>query len=274
MDYTVAPNTDPAQYIQPTATLRFLHLFIEANSALLGRLTTAHAHDRLNSPVEAGSTLLELCQAAKEADNAWPVLQAVWSELTDPAPVGDGGQPLERVPILFTVDGLAHIMRDTAYRTPAFAKVHAHDLLLVRLFVDALGGATAFPHGAAILAATTRGNSPITPSVELALAQRLAEQANAARTADEEKAVSPVRAPYGKLYDDRAEAALRTVEVLQLAGVSKPEARSLMEYWAASGVVRGTITEQEVAALWTLSSNGLVGEMERAALLSIQPAYK
>lgn len=45
MDYvpvnTEGQSTQSAQYIQPTATLRFLHLFIEANSALLGRLKTA-----------------------------------------------------------------------------------------------------------------------------------------------------------------------------------------------------------------------------------------
>ncbi len=225
---------------------------------MLARYTTARAHDQLTNPVPAGSTLDQLLAAAKEPDGAWPVFQALWSELTSPPDAAT-----ERPPLLFALDGLAHAMRVSGYRAPSFAPIHAHDLALMRVFADALGGATAFPHGAAVLAATTRGNTPANATVDLALEQRQQEASGA-------EAVSTAE-PYFRGYDERVAAALRTVEVLALRGVSKTEARALLEYWAASGVLRERVDEQAVTAAWMLGGSGVVGEMERAALLSLRP---
>lgn len=43
-----------------------------------------------------------------------------------------------------------------------------------------------------------------------------------------------------------------------------------MEYWAASGMLRATINEREVTDKWQTGGNGIIGEMERAGLLSLR----
>ncbi|CAK7211036.1 hypothetical protein SBRCBS47491_000981 [Sporothrix bragantina] len=257
-EYAAIPGSDPVQYIQANYTHRILLAALAANSELLGKFKTARAHDQLANPVAAGSTLRDLVNSAKEPDHAWPVFQALMTELLD------AETSLPRPPLMFTADGLAHLMRISDYRNAAYERIHSHDLVLVRFIVDALGGATKFPHGAAIIAATTYGNAPNNPTLDLALAQRRAEQKAA------ESSSKPTPDPYFRGYDERVAAAMRTVEVLPIKGVSKTETRALLEYWAASGVLRQRVDERAVLSSWTLSGNGVVGELERALLLSLQ----
>jgi small subunit ribosomal protein S29 len=116
--------------------------------------------------------------------------------------------------------------------------------------------------------------------MELALAQREAEQrAKAAAAVTTEGAAAkaaaavveaPKKDPFFRGYDERVEAVLRSVEVLRLKGVDKLEARALMEYWAASGMLRATVDEKAVTEKWTLAGSGILGEMERAALLTMR----
>lgn len=56
------------------------------------------------------------------------------------------------------------------------------------------------------------------------------------------------------------------VEVQRIGGVGKEEARSLMEYWAKSGVCRQRVDEGFVGEKWSLSGGGVVGELERAVV--------
>lgn len=197
-------------------------------------------------PKEA--TLADLAGSAREADQAWPIFQAFWNELTTVP-----GRP----PVLATIDGLSHWMKISHYRDPSFNLVHAHDLVLVRHFVDVLAGKTPLANGGAIVAATSRSNAPRSPSMELALDQSEAAAAGQA---------GPVAKPYGVKYDDRSYEALRGVDVARVSGVSKEEARAVMEYWAASGILRATVNESTVAEKWALGGSGILGEMERASL--------
>ena len=66
--------------------------------------------------------------------------------------------------------------------------------------------------------------------------------------------------------DAKVEAAVRGVQALKLPGLSKPEARGVMEYYARSGMFRNTITEGLVSEKWTLAGSGIVGELERATV--------
>ena len=243
--------------MQPTYIMKLLQNIKKANEKVLMKLTTVTTHPELPQNITPGTPLITLAGACKEADYAWATFMAFWKELTHPAAQG-------RPPILFSLDGLAHIMRLSEYRSPAFELIHSHDLALVRLFVDCLSGHTPLPHGGAVLASTSGNNAPKTPSLDLALAQRLAEQAG------KPAAEIPKRDPYFRGYDDRVEHALRNVQVLPLRGVSKLEARALMEYWAASGMYKEVVDERAVAAKWALAGSGLVGEMERAALLTMR----
>jgi small subunit ribosomal protein S29 len=66
--------------------------------------------------------------------------------------------------------------------------------------------------------------------------------------------------------DERTMKSLQNVKVMKLKGLSKVEARGLMEYWAASGVLRARVDEKSVAEKWALAGNGIVGEIERGSL--------
>lgn len=74
------------------------------------------------------------------------------------------------------------------------------------------------------------------------------------------------RDPYEKKYDERADRVLQGLEILQLKGLSRAEARGLMEYWAQSGVLRTRVDETTVTEKWAVAGNGIVGEIERNAL--------
>lgn len=56
------------------------------------------------------------------------------------------------------------------------------------------------------------------------------------------------------------------IEIQRLTGLSKEEARGLMEYWAKSGLMRRLIDERLVGEKWTISGGGVVGELERGCL--------
>lgn len=195
-------------------------------------------------------TLYDVANSAKEPDFAWPALQALWSELT----TTPGGPP-----VLLTLDGLSHIMKISAYRDPSFKLVHSHDLALVRLFVDALSGKTPLANGGAVIAATSRSNAPRSPSMELALTQTAAAAA---------ALHVPTPDPYKKGYDDRVYEAVRNVETFDVSGISREDARAVMEYWAASGMMRLRIDAGTVAEKWTVAGGGILGELERASLLN------
>jgi small subunit ribosomal protein S29 len=120
-----------------------------------------------------------------------------------------------------------------------------------------LSGSAPLPNGGAIIAATNRSHGPVSKSLNLAIQQIEDRQAGKEVTKKQ---------PYERKYDERAEKAMTGVEVMKLKGLSKKEARGLMEYWAQSGVLRSRVDEETVAERWALSGNGIVGEIQRGAL--------
>jgi small subunit ribosomal protein S29 len=241
------------QFGQTAYAHKLIQAIRTANSEALETLSVLHAHKDLPGHLPIGSSLLQLANLARENENGWPVFQALWKELTTAG--------YHRRPILLAMDGLSHIMSVSDYRSPSFELIHSHDLALVRMFCDYLSGAKTLANGGAVIAATSRSNAPRSPSMELALLQREAEQAG--------KEV-PARDPYGKGYDARADEILSSVPVMRIGPLEKEEARALMEYWAASGVLRATVNEASVSHSWTIGGNGVIGEMERASLLQMR----
>ncbi|KAI1652908.1 mitochondrial ribosomal protein [Daldinia decipiens] len=248
-EYSPIPNSE--QFSQPVYTVKLFQAIYKANQPILSQYKVELDHMHLPISVNRGMTLAALANATKEPEFAWPVFQSFWKEMLLP------GRP----PIMFALDGLSHIMRISDYRSPAFELIHSHDLSLLRLFTDALGGKTNFANGAAILGVCTKGNSPIIPSMEKALEQAAAAQAGEP---------IPPRDPFFAKYDERVFDALKGVKVLNLRGVSKQEARALMEYWAASGILRLRVDEKNVSEKWTLAGSGILGEMERATLYDVR----
>lgn len=242
-DYAPIPKTE--QFSQPTYLLKLMQTIASANEPVLSKETVKLEHIYLPVSVARNTSLASLATATKEPEFAWPVFQAFWNELIQP------GRP----PIMFTLDGLSHIMRVSDYRSPSFAPIHSHDLGLIRIFTDALGGKTQFPNGAAIVGIMTKGCQPKIKSVEKALEQAVAVQAGLEM---------PPRDPFYTKYDERVFEALKGVSVFDVKSLTKPEARALMEYWAASGVLRLRIDEKTVSERWTLAGNGILGELERS----------
>ncbi|KAL2161593.1 hypothetical protein VTH06DRAFT_8155 [Thermothelomyces fergusii] len=278
-EYAPIPGTEPVQYMQPVYVLKLIQAFRKANETVLSKIHTTQAHPELPHGVPPNASLLTLANLAKEPDNAWAVFQALWNELTAKS-AKESGRP----PILISMDGLAHAMKVSDYRSPSFELIHSHDLALVRLYANALGGGVHFPGGGAVLAATSRNNAPRAPSMELALAQREAEQRLRAITATATNNNNhnnnaapggavvqvPQKDPYFRGYDERVEAVLRSVEVLRVGGLDKLEARALLEYWAASGMLRATVNERTVTEKWALAGHGIIGELERSTLLTMR----
>jgi small subunit ribosomal protein S29 len=245
--YAPLPGTDPVLYTQNAYTTAWLAQIAKANHAVLSKFVVSKDY---NLPVSLPSdaTLARLAEVgARDPETSWQFFQALWNELTLP------GRP----PILFALDGLNHIMKLSDYRNKDFELIHSHDLAIVNLFVDYLSGAKTFPNGGALLAATTKGNAPpVSYAMKLALQQQEEKAAGQELTKPD---------PWTNL-DKRSYNSLQKAEVLKLDGLTKPEARGLMEYWAASGVLRAAVTEKMVAEKWTLAGHGVIGEIERGAL--------
>ncbi|KAH7172486.1 mitochondrial ribosomal death-associated protein 3-domain-containing protein [Fusarium sp. MPI-SDFR-AT-0072] len=249
-EYSPIPETEPMQFSQPIYCLKMIQSLYRANRVVLEKLNIEKDWSKFTN-LKEGATLADLALSAKEAEYAWPTLLALWTELTLP------GRP----PVLFALDGLAHINKISDYRDPSFNKVHAHELTLVRLFIDALSGKTPLPNGGAVIAATSENNSHHHPSQELVLSQLEAGQAGRE---------IPKPDPYERKYDERVYEALKNSWVLRLEGITKDEARSLMEYWGASGLFRHVLNSRTVSEKWTVGGHGNVGEMERAALMQMR----
>lgn len=55
----------------------------------------------------------------------------------------------------------------------------------------------------------------------------------------------------------------RDIKHQELKGLSKGEARGLMEYFAQSGILREQVNDNWVGEKWSLAGGGVVGELER-----------
>ena len=56
------------------------------------------------------------------------------------------------------------------------------------------------------------------------------------------------------------------IEIQRLKGLTKDEARGVMEYWAKSGMLRAEVNERLVGEKWTISGGGVVKSLERSCL--------
>lgn len=244
-DYAPLPGTP--LYTQNVYTAAWLGRIAKANKDILDTLKLSERHD-LPIPVEPTSSLTQLCElGARDPEVAWAFFQAFWTEITAK------GRP----PILLTLDSIAHIMAPSLYRSPEFELIHSHDLTIVKLFVEHLSGKLSLPNGGAVIGATARSHAPVSKSLDLALKQQVDRQAGGEVTKID---------PYERKYDARSDEVLQQMEVMMLQGLTRTEARGLMEYWAASGLLRARVDEKIVVEKWALAAGGIVGEIERGTL--------
>ena len=59
---------------------------------------------------------------------------------------------------------------------------------------------------------------------------------------------------------------MKDVGAVKLQGLTKDEARGVMEYYAQSGLFREAVTEGTVSEKWTLAGSGIIGELEKASV--------
>lgn len=237
-----------------------------ANKEVLGKLNVTLEHPSLKPLIRRNMNLEEFARlGVQDVSIAWPVFQALWAELT----VTDAANP--RPPILVTVDGLAHWMMESQYRSAAFKPIHAHDLVFVKHFLSLLQPGNAkpsLPNGGLLLYSTSGSNNPTIYSFESALQQLGALQ----KGIDPSSSDFPHSDPYAGV-DERVMDILKPakpqsakegeLELQTLGGLSRDEARGLMEYFARSGILQEKVTEEWVGEKWSLAGGGIIGEMEK-----------
>ncbi|KAF7593390.1 37S ribosomal protein S23 mitochondrial [Aspergillus hancockii] len=272
---TYAPLSDetPHLYVQNNATAALLSRTATANEQVLKKLNVSQQHPALKSAVKAGMTLEDLAKLGiQDPAIAWTVFQALWTELTatSPAPgLEKGFAP--RPPMLVTVDGLAHWMKNSEYRTAEFEPIHSHDLVFARHFLSLLKpGAqkSVLPNGGLLLYATSASNSPTIYGFEVALKQVAARQAGVKPSDPEYPQADPYSGADKRVLDafDYAKPTVAKEGILELqtlGGLTRDEARGFMEYFARSGLLREKINDEWVGEKWSLAGGGVIGELEK-----------
>lgn len=262
--YAPIPNTTPTLYSQKDYTAALLAATLNGNERVLSKLSLSSEHPSIPIPLQKNLSLARLADlGARDADIAWPVFEALWSELTSTT--------AERPPMMLSLDGIVDVSRFSQYLAASMHFIHAHDLALVRWFMNCLSGEHKLPHGGLVLAADCQSHRHACAALDLAVKQsEEARVQSGAKDGELSTAVAklPVFDPaqLWTLIDERSLRALRTVEVMRVKGFSKDEARAVLEYYAQSGMLRQTITETLVSEKWTLAGGGVVGELERSTI--------
>lgn len=245
-EYGPLPGSQPMQYTQDMYTANLLSQILKANPQLAGMEVKA-SHDLPQSLPPKAKLKQLIDMGILDPEASWPVFTALWKELTQP------GRPS----IMLALDGLSHIMRNSEYMSAEVKPIHSHDLTLIRHFVDHLSGKSTLPNGGMILAATSGSNSPKSEAAEFSI------QCAEARRYNPE--AMPQWNPY-RNADQRVLECMKDVDVLKLQGLSKEEARAIMEYYAESGMLRAKVDAGFVSEKWSLAGMGIIGELERTTV--------
>ena len=270
--YQPLNTPDGIVYVQPHYTAKLLSNLANANQSLLSTIRLSKQHE-LPIPIQPNMSLARFAElGARDPELAWPIWQALWSELTAQSSA-DPEDGLQRPPVLVTMDGVDQTMRTSAYSDADAKAIHAHDLTLVGHFMDLLSGQTSLTNGGMVLAATCQSNRATSPTLDYSLKLAHAQQHNSALEAGETSQSStdssaialPEWDPY-VVKDAKVESAMKGVQALKLQGLGKEEARGVMEYYAQSGILRATVTDGLVSEKWTLAGSGIIGQLEKAAV--------
>ncbi|EEQ91897.1 hypothetical protein RJZ56_006579 [Blastomyces dermatitidis] len=264
-----APSTtEPGQYVQKDAVAALLQRMVTANGPVLAKLHISQDHPNLKAPFRPEMNLEQLAKLGiDDTAHAWSVFQALWSELTATKATADaeGLKPFaSRPPILVTVDGLAHWMANSKYRTAEYEVIHAHDLALVNHFLSLLSSdrsSPTLPNGGLLLYSTSTSNTPNIYTFDILLKQLAARTSGIPADSPEFPTADPYRRPDSRvlaLLDDA-----KDLTTQRLTGLGKKDSKGLLEYFALSGILREKVTEEFVSEKWTLSGMGIVGELEK-----------
>ncbi|KAE9974645.1 hypothetical protein EG328_003712 [Venturia inaequalis] len=300
--YAPIPNTTPLQYSQSTYTANLLSQFLKANKKLLSTLKLTSKPD-FNFPLAQGTTLATLAEAGtNDEDRAWPVFQHIWRELQVPGrpPVlycidnishimGDskyttldaadklrpihahdfvqvkhfidhlsGERELVNGGMVLAATSLSEHIKSAALDTVIKAaearqenegetRVSDHYDPYQKLDMRALKALTSdFESSGPPSGANAVPDAPATP-------EAIDTTATSEPTPEEATSVA-------------ASTVANELGVIRLKGITKAEAKTILEYWATSGMVRRQIEEKFVADQWTVAGGGVFKELERGCL--------
>ncbi|KAF8451519.1 mitochondrial ribosomal death-associated protein 3-domain-containing protein [Terfezia claveryi] len=220
-------------WLQKPYTMALLQRFLKASATVLKATPLSQNHVFGGDVIPKTDSLYKLTELGSlDVWLSWDVLNAVLYELSLP------GRP----PVLFTLDNLNYISLPSAYRSPDFTPIHAHDLALPNLFLSYLRGERTFWRGLTLASTTAR--SPATPALTFALA---GEEVS----------------PYKKL-DPRVAPSIKGAPVMAVSPLTRPQAKALMEYYRDSGLYSQDV-QSTLAEKWVLSS-GIPKELMKACL--------
>ena len=265
--YQPMSTPDGTVYIQPEYTAKLLLNIANANKELLSTMQLSKEH-QLPIPVQSNLSLARFAElGGRDPTIAWPIWQALWSELTIPS--DSNAEVSQRPPILISMDGVDQIMRMSAYLDTDAKPIHAHDLALVRHFTNFLSGASELPNGGMVIAGTCASNRARSLTLDHYLKLAYTQQYNTQLQAEQSQPSRPLKLPEWNPYDlkdSRVEDAMDGVGAIKLEGLSKEETRGIMEYFAQSGMLRGTVTDSVISERWTLAGSGIIGELEKGTV--------
>lgn len=271
--YAPLDETKPTLYVQNEATAELLSRTVTANSKVLKSFKVSREHPALKSAVKPGMTLDALATLGiQDPAMAWTVFQALWTELTATSPASGFEKDFQRrPPILVTVDGLAHWMKDSEYRSAEFNPIHAHDLVFVKHFLSLLqpgSQGSSLPNGGVLLYATSTSNAPSVYAFDVALQQLKARTAGENPTNADFPQPEVYKKPDMRVINAFASPSSKAskegrLQLQTLNGLSRDETRGFMEYFARSGLLREAVNDEMVGEKWSLSAGGVVGELEK-----------
>jgi small subunit ribosomal protein S29 len=250
--------------MQMESTSILLNNIMEVNKGILQNLYLSKTYPGIPFNDDKVS-LYQLAQRGRDDHNlAWPVFCALWSELTIPNTT-DSQALGHRPPILYCADNISHLLVPSHYQMldteNILQPIHALDLALPRHFIDHVTGAKSLPNGGIVLGATSKSDFVLCPPLEVGI--KLGEVR--AKTPSSNPVVSDFWNPLQRI-DQRVMDICSNLDTLRLEGVSKEEAKSIIEYWAFNGLVRERIADSWVGEKWTLSGGGVLGELEKAVV--------
>lgn len=260
-------GSKPIQYLQPGATSALLMRTVEANREVLSSLKVSQQHPKING-LKPTSTLEDLAKLGfQDPAVAWPVFQALWTELTATAAAPGMEKDFQsRPPMLVAIDGLAHWMQNSAYRDADFKLIHSHDLVFVNHFLSLLrNGQSELKNGGMLLYATSTSNNPSVYALEVALDQMAARQAGISTTSPEYPSAEAYSGADPRVLDlfKPIEGKEPQMELQTLGGLTREETRGYLEYFARSGLLREPVHEHWVSEKWSMSGGGIIGELEK-----------
>jgi small subunit ribosomal protein S29 len=264
-NYAPIPGTSPTQYMQMTSTSQLLKSLSDANKPVLQSMLMSKTYPNIPLDTKNKVTLFQLAQqGVQDPTISWTVFQALWEELTLPNTT-DTKSLGQRPPILYCADNISHLFTPSHYQIVdgkgRLQPIHSLDFTLPRHFVDHIVGAKTLPNGGIVLGATSQSDLVRCPPLEVGI--KMGEARVVAPGA--ELQVDDYWNPLQRI-DQRALDLCLDLNVMTLKGVSREDARTLIQYWAFNGLVRERIVDSWVGEKWSLSGGGILGELEKAVV--------